>query len=82
MTNFVSEKEPRLTKLSFTKAPHNSNFHHFEEIRHLVYKQLKVGKSRKKYGVLDSSKKRTKLTILSPEDVQDSKDVFKTCMGR
>ena len=23
MTNFVLEKEPRLTKLSFTKAPHN-----------------------------------------------------------
>ena len=41
---------------------------------------LKVGKSRKKYDVLDSSKKQMKLTILSTEGVQDSE--FHLFFGR
>ena len=41
---------------------------------------LKLSKSRKKYGVLDSSKKRTKLTILSTEGAQDSE--FRSFFGR
>jgi hypothetical protein len=42
--------------------------------------KLKVYKSRKEYGVLDSSKKRTKLTILSTEGAQDSE--FRSFFGR
>ena len=40
----------------------------------------KVSKSQKKYGVLDSSKKWTKLTILSTEVAQDSE--FCSFFGR
>ena len=43
--------------------------------------QLKVSKSqKKKYGVLDSSKRRTELTILSTEGVQGSE--FRSLFGR
>ena len=41
-------------------------------VKYVVVVVVKVGKSRKKYGVLDSSKKRSKLSILSTEGAQDS----------
>ena len=39
-----------------------------ENVAYITIFEVKVSKSRKKYGVLNSSIKRTKLTILSTQD--------------